>query len=81
VLALSDGGAARFVARRITTFRPLEHPVAAVWVQPALNLVTFNESGEVTDRGLRDGLSRSGWTSEEVRAGPFKPYKRLMWSA
>jgi len=46
----------------------------AVWSTSLDSFVTFIESGEVTDRGLGDGLSRSGWTSEEVRAGLSKTY-------
>jgi hypothetical protein len=46
----------------------------AVWStnQDAFN--TFLESGDVTDRGLGDGLSRSGWTADEVRQGMNKTY-------
>ncbi len=46
----------------------------AVWstTQEAFN--TFFETGEITDRGLQDGLKRSGWTTEEVRQGMLKAY-------
>ena len=32
-------------------------------------------TGEITDRGLLDGIHLSGWTAEEILAGMNKPYK------
>ncbi len=32
------------------------------------------KTGEITDRGLAGGLSRSGWTAKEVRDGLLKTY-------
>jgi hypothetical protein len=46
----------------------------AVWSTNQAAIDTFLESGEVTDRGLRDGLNQSGWTDEEVREGMNKTY-------
>ncbi|MEB3263346.1 MAG: alpha/beta hydrolase [Synechococcus sp.] len=46
----------------------------AVWSTNLDAFKTFIDSGEVTDRGLAGGLSRSGWTSEEVRSGLSKTY-------
>lgn len=46
----------------------------AVWSTNQGAFDTFLNSGEVTDRGLQGGLSRSGWTSEEVREGMTKTY-------
>mgnify|MGYP003333191983 FL=1 len=46
----------------------------AVWStnQDAFN--TFINSGEITDRGLSGGISRSGWTADELKAGLSKTY-------
>jgi len=46
----------------------------AVWSTGLDKFVTFIDSGSVTDRGLGDGISRSGWTSDEIRAGLSKTY-------
>jgi hypothetical protein len=46
----------------------------AVWSTDMEAFETFLESGEVTDRGLHGGLSRSGWTRDEVRDGLTKTY-------
>ena len=46
----------------------------AVWSTNQGAVDTFVETGAVTDRGLEGGLSRSGWSSEEVRAGLSKSY-------
>jgi len=46
----------------------------AVWSTPQEAINTFLKTGEITDRGLQDGLKRSGWTAEEVRAGLNKTY-------
>lgn len=34
----------------------------------------FLSTGEITDRGLENGLNLSGWTAGEIRAGMNKPY-------
>jgi hypothetical protein len=47
---------------------------AAVWSTPQEAVDTFLSTGSITDRGLEGGLNRSGWTSEEVRAGMNKAY-------
>jgi hypothetical protein len=47
---------------------------AAVWSTPQSAFDTFLGSGSITDRGLEGGLARSGWTSDEVRAGMNKTY-------
>jgi len=46
----------------------------AVWSTNQGAVDTFVDSGEVTDRGLQGGLARSGWSSQEVRAGLSKSY-------
>jgi hypothetical protein len=46
----------------------------AVWSTNQDAFATFLSTGEVTDRGLKDGLARSGWTAEEIRAGMTKTY-------
>lgn len=46
----------------------------AVWSTNQDAFDTFLGSGEVTDRGLSGGLSRSGWTSDEIRTGMTKTY-------
>jgi hypothetical protein len=46
----------------------------AVWSTGLDKFVTFIDSGDVTDRGLADGISRSGWTADEIRAGLSKTY-------
>ena len=47
----------------------------AVWStnQDAFN--TFLNSGDITDRGLSSGISRSGWTADELKAGLAKTYR------
>jgi hypothetical protein len=56
-----------------------EYPVrwntgGAVWSTPQSAFDTFLDSGAITDRGLQGGLARSGWTSDEVKAGMNKTY-------
>lgn len=46
----------------------------AVWSTNQDHFKTFFETGEITDRGLADGLRLSGWTAEEVRQGMLKTY-------
>jgi len=46
----------------------------AVWSTNQAAFDTFLDSGAITDRGLEGGLARSGWTSDEVRAGMNKTY-------
>ncbi|MBM5801765.1 MAG: alpha/beta hydrolase [Cyanobacteria bacterium K_DeepCast_35m_m2_023] len=46
----------------------------AVWTTSADALQTFLTSGEVNDRGLDDGINRSGWTAPQVREGLNKAY-------
>jgi hypothetical protein len=46
----------------------------AVWSTNQSAFDTFLNSGEITDRGLGDGLNRSGWTAAEVREGMTKTY-------
>jgi hypothetical protein len=46
----------------------------AVWSTDLAAINTFVNTGEVTDRGLSDGISRSGWTASELRAGLAKTY-------
>ncbi len=40
--------------------------------QAAIN--TFLKTGAITDRGLASGISRSGWTANEIRTGFNKTY-------
>ena len=47
----------------------------AVWSTHQQPITTFLATGEITDRGLLDGIHLSGWTAEEIRAGMNKPYK------
>ena len=47
---------------------------AAVWSTNQGAVDTFLKTGEVTDRGLHGGLSRSGWSTDEVRTGLTKTY-------
>lgn len=47
---------------------------AAVWSTNQDAFTTFINDGEVTDRGLSGGISRSGWTADELRAGLSKTY-------
>lgn len=46
----------------------------AVWSTSQEALDTFLSTGSITDRGLEGGLNRSGWTSEQIRAGLNKNY-------
>jgi len=46
----------------------------AVWSTNQAAFDTFLGSGAITDRGLEGGLARSGWTSDEVKAGMTKTY-------
>ncbi|MCP9848618.1 alpha/beta hydrolase [Cyanobium sp. Morenito 9A2] len=46
----------------------------AVWSTDLASITTFVNTGDVTDRGLNDGISRSGWSASELRAGLAKPY-------
>ncbi len=46
----------------------------AVWSTNQAAFDTFLDSGAITDRGLEGGLARSGWTSDEVKAGMTKTY-------
>jgi hypothetical protein len=46
----------------------------AVWSTNRDAFNAFLKSGEVTDRGLEVGLSRSGWTAAEMREGMNKTY-------
>jgi hypothetical protein len=46
----------------------------AVWSTNQAAFDTFLGSGAITDRGLECGLARSGWTSDEVKAGMTKTY-------
>ncbi len=46
----------------------------AVWSTNQSAFDTFLKSGDITDRGLEGGLARSGWTSDEVKAGMNKTY-------
>jgi len=47
----------------------------AVWSTHQQPITTFLATGEISDRGLLDGIHLSGWTAEEIRAGMNKPYK------
>ena len=47
---------------------------AAVWSTNQDAVDTFLKTGEVTDRGLAGGISRSGWTADELRSGLTKSY-------
>ncbi len=46
----------------------------AVWSTNLDAFKTFISTGDVTDRGLASGISRSGWTASELRTGLAKPY-------
>ena len=46
----------------------------AVWSTNQQAMKTFLSTGEITDRGLLDGIHLSGWTAAELRAGLTKPY-------
>jgi hypothetical protein len=46
----------------------------AVWSTNLDAFTTFINDGEITDRGLAGGISRSGWTADELRAGLSKTY-------
>jgi hypothetical protein len=46
----------------------------AVWSTDLAAITTFVNTGEVTDRGLSDGIAGSGWTASELRAGLAKTY-------
>ncbi|MCP9849854.1 alpha/beta hydrolase [Cyanobium sp. Morenito 9A2] len=46
----------------------------AVWSTNLDAFKTFIGSGDVTDRGLASGISRSGWSASELRTGLAKPY-------
>jgi hypothetical protein len=46
----------------------------AVWSTSQDAFQTFLQTGEITDRGLEGGLSRSGWTAKDVREGMLKTY-------
>lgn len=46
----------------------------AVWSTSLDAFTTFINDGEITDRGLGGGISRSGWTADELRAGLSKTY-------
>lgn len=46
----------------------------AVWSTNLDAFKTFIETGDVTDRGLAGGISRSGWTASELRTGLAKTY-------
>ena len=46
----------------------------AVWSTNQTAFNTFISDGTVTDRGLSDGIARSGWTSDELRTGLSKTY-------
>jgi hypothetical protein len=46
----------------------------AVWSTSQDAFTTFINDGEITDRGLDGGISRSGWTADELRAGLSKTY-------
>ncbi|MFM8276278.1 MAG: alpha/beta hydrolase [Cyanobium sp.] len=79
VAGLCVGSAAFAVALPATAAVKNDLPIrwntgAAVWStnQDAIN--TFLSTGSITDRGLEGGLNRSGWTSEDVRAGMNKTY-------
>lgn len=46
----------------------------AVWTTTAQALNTFLSTGQITDRGLEDGLHGSGWTSLQIQQGLNKTY-------
>ncbi len=46
----------------------------AVWSTNQSAFNTFLSSGEITDRGLASGISRSGWSAAELKAGLSKSY-------
>ena len=46
----------------------------AVWSTNQDAFTTFIKDGDITDRGLAGGISRSGWTADELRAGLSKTY-------
>jgi hypothetical protein len=46
----------------------------AVWSTDLAEITTFVNTGDITDRGLSDGIARSGWTASELRTGLAKPY-------
>ncbi|WP_411871157.1 alpha/beta hydrolase [Vulcanococcus limneticus] len=46
----------------------------AVWSTDQAAINTFLKTGEITDRGLASGISRSGWTAKEIRTGFNKTY-------
>ena len=47
----------------------------AVWSTHQQPISRFLATGEITDRGLLDGINLSGWTADEIRAGMNKPYR------
>lgn len=46
----------------------------AVWSTNQSAVNTFLGSGDITDRGLASGISRSGWTADELKSGLTKSY-------
>jgi hypothetical protein len=48
---------------------------AAVWTTTVEAMTTFLSTGEITDRGLEDGLNGSGWSSLVVQQGMNKTYQ------
>ena len=46
----------------------------AVWSTDQSAFQTFINTGEITDRGLASGISRSGWSTDELKAGLNKSY-------
>jgi hypothetical protein len=46
----------------------------AVWSTDLKQIITFVNTGEITDRGLSDGIALSGWTPGDLRAGLSKAY-------
>ena len=46
----------------------------AVWTTTSSAFKTFFNDGDITDRGLAQGIAESGWTADEIRENMTKTY-------
>jgi hypothetical protein len=75
LLGASVAGVILSTPRAQAAERPIRwNTGGAVWSTHQQPITTFLATGEITDRGLLDGIHLSGWTADEIRAGMNKPY-------
>lgn len=63
------------VSAEAGTKRPVRWETGgAVWTTTSSAFKTFFNDGDITDRGLAQGIAESGWTADEIRENMTKTY-------